>query len=179
MAARFPLVFPFFFAGIWIGASYLLSRFSGWRALAARYPAAGEPPGERMLWTSAQIGGVSFRSCLNMTVGPAGLYLVPAFMFRLFMPPLLVPWGDVRFTGFKKVFFFEFACLRLGGAEAGVPCVLRRDLEKFLRFLADQDRRDYASGLRFGGSLIDPRLIAVALAAGAAGLVIALTASKR
>ncbi len=149
MSPLFPIAFPFLFAGMWVGVSYLLSRMSGWRALSQRYPAVAEPVGERLIWASAQLGGVSFRSCLNMTLSPAGLYMVPARMFRLFMPPLLIPWSDVRFAGFPKVFFFEFACLRLGGAEGTVLCLFRRGSKNFLPFLSDQDRRDYDSERRF------------------------------
>src|SRR4051812_20131914 len=122
MKGLFPLAFPLFFAGMWIGVSALLSRLSGWSALALRYPAAGEPEGECIVWTSAQLGGVSFRSCLNLPLAPSGLYMVPARIFRAFMPPVLVPWSDVHFEGFTKVLFFELACFRLGGADGPVFC---------------------------------------------------------
>lgn len=67
MKGLFPVAFPLLFAGMWIGISAVLSRLSGWSELVKRYLAAAEPEGERILWTSAQIGGVSFRSCLNAT----------------------------------------------------------------------------------------------------------------
>src|SRR3569832_1184200 len=139
----FLLAFPLFFAGMWVGGSALLSRLSGWSALAKRYPAAAEPEGERIVWTSAQLGGVSFRSCLNVPLAPSGLYLVPARLFRLFMPPLLFPWSDIRFEGFTKVLFFELACFRLGGAEGPVFTVFTSVGARLRQHLIEEHGRAY------------------------------------
>lgn len=179
MKGLFPLAFPLFFAGMWVGISALLSRLSGWHALAKRYPAAAEPEGERIVWTSAQLGGVSFRSCLNVTLAPAGLYMVPARLFRLFMPPLLVPWIDIRFEGFTKVLFFELACFRLGGV-AGPTFIVFTSLGARLRVhLIEEHGRAYDLERPYEGSLIDSRVWLLAAALAGIGLVAAYEAVSR
>jgi hypothetical protein len=179
MTAFLPLGFLAFFAGLWAGVSYLLSRLSGWRTLAERYPGAEEPKGERLLWTSGQLGAVSFNSCLNMTFSSAGFHLVPSLMFRLFMPPLLIPWSGVRFEGFSQLLFLEFAHLRLGGADGAALRVFRRTAKRFRPYLSERDGREYDSDRRFEGSRIDRPIVIVLLAAAAAGLLAALIAARR
>jgi hypothetical protein len=178
MSSLFPLAFPILFGGMWAGVSYLLSRLSGWRALADRYRCADSPDGERLLWTSGQIGGVSFRSCLNVTLGHDALFLVPSLPFRMFMPLLRVPWTDVRFEGFTRMFFLEFACFRLG-AEGPIYAVYRRTGDRLRPSLTETARADYESRGEFVGSLIDRKILLVALCAAAAGIVAALIAAKR
>jgi hypothetical protein len=175
----FPLAFPLFFAGTWVGVSALLSRLSGWSALAERYPAADEPEGERVVWTSAQLGGVSFRSCLNATLAASGLYLVPARLFRLFMPPILIPWSDIRFEGFTKVLFFQLACFRLGGAEGPVFSVFASLGARLRVHLIEEHGRAYDAERPYEGSLIDSRIWLVAAAAAGIGLIAAYYSATR
>jgi hypothetical protein len=176
MPAFFPYGFAVFFAGMWIGVSFFLSRIAGWPPLAARYPAAAEPAGERLLWNSAQVGSVSFRSCLNMTLSAAGFYMVPSLAFRLFMPPLLIPWSDVRFEGFEKMLFLTFACFRLGGDGGPVLAVWGKTGERFLPFLSAKDRADHAAGRAYDGSLLDRRIWILMAVGAAIGLAAALAA---
>jgi hypothetical protein len=179
MTGLLPFAFPLFFAGMWIAIAALLSRLSGWSELAKRYPAAAEPEGERVVWTSAQIGGVSFRSCLNATLAPSGLYLVPARLFRLFMPPVLVPWSDIHFEGFTKVLFFELACFRLGGAEGPIFCVFTALGARMRVHLIEEHGQAYDSDRPFEGTLIDSRIWLVAAGAAGFGLAAAYFAAKR
>ena len=179
MRQVFPFAFPIFFAGMWVGVSAILSRLSGWSELARRYPAAAEPEGERIVWTSAQLGGVSFRSCLNATLSPSGLYLVPARMFRLFMPPVLIPWSDIRFEGFTKVLFFQLACFRLGGAAGPVFCVFTALGARLRLHLIEEHGRAYDADRPFEGTLIDSRIWLVAAASAGIGVAAAYFAAKR
>jgi hypothetical protein len=174
----FPYAFPFLFLGMWTGVSYLLSRLSGWSALAARYRALTAPEGERLAWTSAHMGGVSFRSCLNLVLAPSGLFLVPHLPFRLFMPPLLIPWTDVRFEGFTRMFFMKLACFRLG-AEGPIFAVFGGIGERVRPYLLVEPRAAYASERRFAESLIDRRILIIAMAAAFMGVIAALLAARR
>jgi hypothetical protein len=178
MKGLFPLAFPLFFAGMWVGVSALISRLSGWSALVKLYPAAAEPEGERVVWTSAQLGGVSFRSCLNVTLAPAGLYMVPARLFRLFMPPVLISWSDIRFEGFTKVLFFELACFRLGGENGPIFCVFSGLGARMRVHLIEEHGRAYDAARPYEGSLIDSRIWLVAAAAAGIGLAAAFYAAR-
>jgi hypothetical protein len=164
---------------MWTGISFLLSWLSGWRSLAERYRTGGAPDGERISWTSARIGSVSFRSCLNLTLAPAGLFLVPLLPFRMFMPPLLIPWADVRFEGFTRMLFMELACFRLGGGQGPVFAVFRRTGERLRPFLPAERRAAFDSGGRFHESLIDAKMWIIAAAAAGVGIAAAVAATKR
>ena len=178
MKGLIPFAFPFVFAGMWIAVSATLARVSGWTKLVERFPAPDEPEGERILWTSAQLGGVSFRSCLNMTLAASGLHLVPSLLFRLFMPPMLVPWNEVHFEGFTKMLFFELACFRLGGAEGPVLCVFTSLGERLRAHLVGEHVAAYDSEREFEGSLIDSRIWLVVAAMTGVGLAAAILAAK-
>ena len=74
----------------------------GWRALAKRYPAPGamRPDEERHRFCSITvagglIGAASYRSCVTVGVGAAGLSLALWAPFKLFHPPLFIPWDAV------------------------------------------------------------------------------------
>jgi hypothetical protein len=71
----------------------------GWRALAERYPAPVAPPldEERYRFTSIRTGGGVFGtayygSCVTVGVSSRGLSLALWAPFRLFHPPLFIPW---------------------------------------------------------------------------------------
>ena len=115
-------VFFVLFAGLWTAVSFFIAWQSGWRDLAGRYRAAGVPDGERRRWVSAGLDGVSFRSSLNVVAGPAGLHLSPVLMFRPFMPPLLIPWTDIRFLGASAPLGIRRFNFRLGAAEGPELC---------------------------------------------------------
>lgn len=174
MPAFPPLGFVALFAGLWIGISFLMSRMSGWNALAQRYRAVDEPSGERLTWIRAQLGGVSFRSSLNLTLGADGLFMVPALPFKTFMPLLLIPWSDVSFEGFTTFFFFKLACLRLGGKDGPLLSVYPRTAARLLPRLSESARQDHAAKKTFDGNVVDPRILVAAVAIAVLGLVVGI-----
>lgn len=91
------------------GFFFVASRFSGWSDLADRYRFRGKFRAEhRWILLSARMGtrepepllGVErplfpFRSALNMVVNEDGLRFSLFPIFRLFHPPLFVPWQHI------------------------------------------------------------------------------------
>jgi hypothetical protein len=71
---------------------------SGWWSLAERFRANARPDGQKMLGYVKQIGIVPENRVTYMIVSPAGLHLSVVFLFRLFHPPLLIPWSEVHFA---------------------------------------------------------------------------------
>jgi hypothetical protein len=175
---RILLGFLAFFAGMWVGISYLISHLSGWSSLHARFPAGLRPDGERLTWTNARLGAVSFRSCLNMTLSPGGLHMVPSLPFRLFMPPLLVPWREISFAGIRHVLLWDYGCFQLGGADGAILMLFRRTSDRFRPYLAVESARAYETDLRYEGALFDKRLLIVSALSAAVGLAAALLARK-
>ncbi len=73
-----------------------LGHFGGWRALARHYPASTEFLGRRFRFRSAQFGGwVGYNASLTAGADPFGLFLAVWPIFRVWHPPLFVPWSDI------------------------------------------------------------------------------------
>jgi len=100
-----PLLFPLFFAGIWVSVSLVISRL-GWSSFAECYPAQGKPLGEAYNSPSSWFGTIfaSYRNVVRVVFTEAGIYFSVMFLFRAFHPPFLVPWASVRSIERKKVF---------------------------------------------------------------------------
>lgn len=88
--------FPAFFISFWVLISYGLSR-SGWSALADKYPASDVRPPKLHNFCSLILNQwISYNSCLRMGFTENALYIRPLWMFRLFHPPLLIPFKDLH-----------------------------------------------------------------------------------
>ena len=74
-----------------------------WRALAGRYPVPGRPftRDERFRFVSLRtmdglLGGANYRNCAEVELNERGLNLSMWAPFRLFHPPMLIPWEAVK-----------------------------------------------------------------------------------
>ena len=108
----FPL-----FALIWAGISVLLSVLGGWASLTAQFRATQRVEGERFRFVSGSMGApvfpVSYGSCLFVTVNELGFGLSILFPFRLFSPPLFIPWAQVASVETKRIVFMSRVVVRL------------------------------------------------------------------
>jgi hypothetical protein len=172
-----PIAFLVAFPLFWLALAKFFARISGWSALAARFPAGERPDGERVFWTSAQIGGVSFKNCLNLTVADSGLHLAPTFLFRTFMPALLIPWREVRFSGFRRWFFVEFAVFSLGPDRTSFA-VWPKTGELLIPRLDEKSRADHAARTKHAEPLMSAALTKISIVAAVLGLIAAFVASR-
>jgi hypothetical protein len=94
------LAFPIFFGAMWIGVVSLLGAMSGWRGMAAAFPAVQDPTAQRFSFGSASIGWrgfpVSYKSILTVDVGDYGIGLSVMRMFGFNHPPMSIPWQAVE-----------------------------------------------------------------------------------
>src|ERR1700742_2187491 len=97
-------LFPFFFVGMWVTVSLLLSLIGGWRALARQYPAPEPAEGTWFPFCSATVGWGNYNGCLNLRASPAGLRIAVLLPFRLGHPPFFVPWRDLSGTASRRFF---------------------------------------------------------------------------
>lgn len=86
---------------IFVGAA--LAGAGGWRALAERYPVpvAASSEEQRYRFTSIRtagglLGTATYNSCVTVGVGYRGFSLTLWAPFRLFHPPLFIPWEAVE-----------------------------------------------------------------------------------
>jgi Kef-type K+ transport system membrane component KefB len=87
--------FVAFFVVLWCFILWLASWVSGWRRLAERFASTFEYGGEVVAFVSARIGIANYSGMLILGAGDQGLYLVPIRIYRLFHPPLLIPWTEI------------------------------------------------------------------------------------
>jgi hypothetical protein len=92
-----PLLFPFFFVGIWVSVCFVISRM-GWHSFATRYPVQNRPAGTAYNSPSSWFGNIfaSYRNVVRVVFTETGIYFYAMFLFRAFHPPFLVPWTSVK-----------------------------------------------------------------------------------
>jgi len=105
---------------MWLGVSALLPIISGWRDLAARFPAIHPVEGERFLFASGAIGAstvfpVGYRSCLFFTIGNTGFRVSVFFPFRLLSPPLSIPWAQVESVTEQQIWRSNYTVVSIRG----------------------------------------------------------------
>ena len=125
---NFPVIFPFFFVGMWIVAGYWVALTGGWRLLAKRFRLQGTFTGQRWTMQSARMRWFTqYNNALTIGADHTGLFMAPLFLFRAWHPPLFVPWSEITSLGETQIFFFKYADLRLGRVEE-VPLRIRASL---------------------------------------------------
>jgi hypothetical protein len=86
------LFFPF----MWFGTLAFVALIGGWVGLAERFATRERPAGDAFAMQSVSLSMFgSYNGAVDVTVGPAGVHLVPMFLFRFGHKPLLIPWTAV------------------------------------------------------------------------------------
>jgi hypothetical protein len=91
----------------WVGLLASRSFLGGWNQLARRFGTSAAIEGEKFRFTSLSVGSgyfpVKYRNCMFVTVGQSGLALSVNILFRVFHPPLMIPWSDIETVQPEKV----------------------------------------------------------------------------
>jgi hypothetical protein len=102
---------------MWLAIGAVLSHVGGWARLGTHFRARERGTGERFRFVSGSIGAntfpVNYRCCLFVAVNDIGFYLSILFLFRLFSPPLFLPWPAVESVEEKRRLFFRYVVVRL------------------------------------------------------------------
>ena len=109
----------------------VLSKLGGWSALARRY--RHDEPYYGIVWTYqyGSLGAIHYKGVLTVGSGREGLYLAVSFLFRLFHPPLLIPWPEVSVGGREQTSLKDLVEFRLGPdplASLRVPTALAQGI---------------------------------------------------
>ena len=99
------LLFPLFFAAIWLFVTGILATVGGWSVLARLY----RDPGHAFRGNIVQLPGSSvslrrgrvplpanYNRCVTLTLPGPGLHLRVVSAFRFRHPPLFIPWGQME-----------------------------------------------------------------------------------
>ncbi|MGE3247441.1 MAG: hypothetical protein AB7F96_09355 [Beijerinckiaceae bacterium] len=135
MVAAFAIGFPLFFAGV----VYLVSRLSGWKSLAERFPAAGPPQGEPCTWASARLRYIAgYNRSLIVHVSARGIHMQPMLLFRTGHEPVFIPWEAVEEVRERGLSLFPAVDVRISGAGGSGPLSIafhgHRVAETILRY---------------------------------------------
>lgn len=143
----FPLLFPLFFAAVWLGVTTLLGFFSGWYALMQQYPDRDEKPLLQLNWQSGMMGaiGVNMRNILRIGVCPSGLRIGILRIFGVFCRDFFVPWRDIDVAK-KDWFLWTMTELRFGKPGVGRLLIYAPTAERLAT--AVPGRPDIAAALK-------------------------------
>ena len=125
-------IFPFAFAVIWIVVNFILSRF-GWYDLAKYYRYDASFEGTNAGIISSNISGINYNNILNLRYNKEGFYLKTIFLFRLFHPPIFIPWKEIKNVKEGSFIFFRYKELSIGEPEVAK---IRLKLVTFERMMA-------------------------------------------
>jgi|SRR5215217_392154 len=112
--------------------SAVISRVSGWHELARQFRADGPAPSYMRNFTSGKIGWVGYNGCIAVGGDEQGLYLAPSLVFRLFHPPLRIPWSEIHDREITSFFFVKSDSFRAG--EHSTRIQLRASVTESLDF---------------------------------------------
>jgi hypothetical protein len=101
----------------------MLSRL-GWTALAAKYRSNDVIAGTRVGMISAAVNTANYKNSLVLKYNDEGMYLRPVFVFRLFHPPVFIPWREIVEVNEKSVLRGETRELVVGEPEVARITVL-------------------------------------------------------
>ncbi|PSH03030.1 MAG: hypothetical protein CXZ00_14405 [Acidobacteria bacterium] len=118
-ANTFHWAIPIYIFALFCSILFLVSRLSGWAALARRFSSTEPFCGETWRWQSARFRFSSnFNNCLTVGANEQALYFSVIIPFRLFHPPLTIPWQEIEVETGKVFFgFYDTARLRIGTEE--------------------------------------------------------------
>lgn len=116
------------FVAIFALVFFILRKAGDWAKLAARYPAAGEPPGTRAGGQTLSVGAVQYKRCMTTVVSEQGLYLARSAALGFLLPKhpaLLLPWGEFRSAEPRMLYWRKAVRLGVGEPRVGSITVFR------------------------------------------------------
>lgn len=124
------------FACLWIFITFVLSQ-SAWAKLAKHFKFDGPFEGTRIGVTiSARINEVSYSNVLIMKCNAQGLYLYTVVMFKLFHPPILIPYSAIVRVTEKKFLFSRSHVLTIGNPVIATMMVNHKTLTEMQAAMA-------------------------------------------
>lgn len=139
MEKNISFIFPFFFIGVWILASFILSRI-GWHKFAIHYKSNIKFNGKNIGPCSGFVNDIKFNNALNIIYNREGIYLSVFIPFRLFHPPLFIPWSEVTLIEDSLSFLIKETKLVIGNPYRGYIIIKTKTFEKM--------KNDYENSLK-------------------------------
>ena len=108
---------------------FIISVWSGWRTLAARFRHHYDSRDQIGRWKSARMRlGCHYNNALKIAANEEGLWLT-TIAIVLQHPPLLIPWSEIRVVKRSTMLWWTFVHLELGTQER-IPFIIYEALFK-------------------------------------------------
>ncbi len=139
MEQNFAVIFPLFFAVVWLTVTTILAVLSGWFRLMARFP--NEVDEQPLLRVRGQSGsmrlGVSMSGVLTLSICPSGLRVGILRVFGPFCRDFFVPWQAISITR-KNVLLWRLAKLQFGIPSVGSLTIPAHVADRLARAAAER-----------------------------------------
>ncbi len=100
---------------IWVLGLWLCSCLCNWGKLSSLYRCDEEIYDRLYRFQVASVGLVNFNGMFEVGLSDHGVYMRPVVIFRLFFPPLLIPWSNLELCKSRTFFGWESICFRIKG----------------------------------------------------------------
>jgi len=128
------LAFAFGFPALLI---FVLSRVSGWKELAARYPRTGRAPKPvKLLGYGSMRRWIGYNGALMIAADDEGLYVTPWIFLSWCHRPVLIPWAEIVEARARLTFWTPYYALSLRGLPKTDFALHRRTFEAARPFFA-------------------------------------------
>lgn len=112
---------------VWLLVSVVISYTGGWFSLARNFRSQASFAGSEWRGESGMMRGLAhYRNCLIVGANPAGIYLAVFLPFRVFHPPLFIPWNEITQSK-TRIFFMNMVRFQLGRKHP-IPLLIRESL---------------------------------------------------
>lgn len=110
---------PLAFLLVFYGAVWVIAWASGWRTIAARFPGALRPTGQRHFWVGVRVNGNFDHLAVTAYTAPDGLHLLPWKILHPFYPRLFIPWREIHHARSRSLWLVEAVRFEIGTPTVG------------------------------------------------------------
>jgi hypothetical protein len=121
---------------MWILVTFILSKIA-WSRLVEKFRTDAPFDGNRIGIISAGINSVNYGNSLILKCSQRGMYLKTVFLFRLFHPPVLIPWKEIKEVRNRKILFIRTTELVVGNPFVALITLKASVYEKIERYIGD------------------------------------------
>ena len=104
---------PFVFIAFWVVIVSILAQF-GWSTLARDYKTGPEFYGTDYGIVSARVNIVNYKASLILKYNDEGIFLRPTIFFRIFHPPIFIPWNEISAVDEGQFLFAKYVKISVG-----------------------------------------------------------------
>ena len=123
------VLIPVIFIGFWIFIVFILAQF-GWSNLAQNYKTSTEFYGTDYGIVSARVNIVNYKASLILKYNDEGIFLRPTIPFRIYHPPVFVPWNEISAVDEGQFLFAKYVKIGVGSPKVASIFLSKRTFDQ-------------------------------------------------